>query len=172
MAAINGWWRNMVGAGVATVLVATSALLAGCGTGIAAQESFDRTYTVNGPIRLDLTNASGAVQITGSTENKVHVHGEIRARSFLFNDPQKQARMLADNPPIEQKPDIIRIGKDLGKFNGAAIDYTIEVPHDAEVTTTVASGAQTISEVKGPVRVDSASGSIAVSRIERPVQVA
>jgi len=172
MAATNGWWRRMSGVSTAGVLMATSAMLAGCGTGIAAQGSFDRTYTVNGPIRLDLANASGAVRITGSTDNRVHVHGEIRARSFFFNDPQKQARTLADNPPIEQKPDIIRIGKDLGKFNGAAIDYTIEVPHDTEVTTTVASGAQTISDVKGPVRVDSASGSIAVNKIERSVQVA
>ena len=82
MAATNGWWRSIVGASAATVLVATSALLAGCGTGIAAQGSFDRTYTVNGPIRLDLANASGAVRITGSGDNKVHVHGEIRARSL------------------------------------------------------------------------------------------
>src|SRR5690242_4397926 len=125
MAATNGWWRRMGGVGAAAALVAASALLAACGTGIAAQGSFDRTYTVNGPIRLDLANASGAVRITGSTDNKVHVHGEIRARSFLFNDPQKQARTLADNPPIEQKPGTIRIGKELGKFNGAAIDYTI-----------------------------------------------
>jgi DUF4097 and DUF4098 domain-containing protein YvlB len=168
MVATNGGWR---GVGAAVALMATSCALTGCGAGIAAQGSFDRTYTVNGPIRLDLANASGAVRITGSTDNKVHVHGEIRARSFLFNDPQKQARTLADNPPIEQRPDIIRIGKDLSKFNGAAIDYTIEVPRNTEVTTTVASGAQTISDVQGPVRIDSASGSIAVSKIEHSVQI-
>jgi DUF4097 and DUF4098 domain-containing protein YvlB len=151
--------------------MAASVVLTGCGTGLAAQGSFDRTYTVRGPIRLDLANASGAVRISGSSDNQVHVHGEIRARSFFFNDPQKQAKALADNPPIEQKPDIIRIGKELSKFNGAAIDYTIEVPRNTEVTTTVASGSQTISDVQGPVKVDSASGSIAVSRIDKSVQV-
>ncbi len=153
------------------MLLASAAILAGCGTGVAAQGSFDRTYTVTGPIRLDLANASGSVRIVGSTGNKVHVHGEIRARSFFFNDPDKQARELSANPPIEQRPDVIRIGKELSKFRGAAIDYTIEVPRNTEVTTTVASGAQTISDVQGPVKVDSASGSVAVSKIERSVQV-
>src|SRR5215475_15647705 len=131
-------------ASAAALLLAGAMVVAGCGTGVAAQGSFDRTYTVSGPIRLDLANASGSVRITGSADNKVHVHGEIRARSFLFNDPDKAARDLSANPPIEQRPDVIRIGKELSKFKGAAIDYTIEVPRNTEVSTTVASGAQTI----------------------------
>jgi hypothetical protein len=171
MMAANQLWRRGGSAGAALAFAAASAVLAGCGTGSAAQGSFDRTYTVNGPIRLDLANASGSVRITGSTDNKVHVHGEIRARSFFFNDPDKQARELSANPPIEQRPDVVRIGKELSKFKGAAIDYTIEVPRNTEVTTTVASGAQTISDLQGPVRVDSASGSINVSKIDRSVQL-
>jgi len=148
-----------------------AALAAGCGTGMTAQGSFERSYDVKGPMRLELANASGSVRITGSTDQKVHVRGEIRAHSFFFNDPDKQARELSANPPIEQKSDVIRIGKEFKKFSGASIDYTIEVPHDTEVSTTVASGSQTISDVQGPVKVESASGSIAVSRIARSVQV-
>jgi DUF4097 and DUF4098 domain-containing protein YvlB len=163
--------RRVNGACLAASLIAAGVIAAGCGMGVAAQGSFDRTYTVNGPIRLDLANASGSVRITGSTDNKVHVHGEIRARSFLFNDPDKQAREISANPPIEQRPDVIRIGKEFSKFKGAAIDYTIEVPRNTEVTTTVASGAQTISDVQGPVRVETASGSVTVSKIGRSVQI-
>jgi len=171
MVATN-WSRHWAGRpGAAIGLLAWSVAVAGCGTGVAAQGSFERTYTVNGPIRLDLANASGSVRITGSTDNKVRVHGEIRARSFFFNDPDKSARELSANPPIEQRPDVIRIGKELSKFRGAAIDYTIEVPRNTEVTTTVASGAQTISDVQGPVKVETASGSVAVSKIDRSVQV-
>jgi hypothetical protein len=171
MVATNGLRNRVAKVAAAGGLAALSVTVLGCGTGVAAQGAFDRTYTVNGPIRLDLANASGSVQITGSADHKVHVHGEIRARSFLFNDPDKQARELSANPPIEQRPDVIRIGKDLSKFRGAAIDYTIEVPRNTEVTTTVASGAQTISDLQGPVRIESASGSIAVSKIDRSVQV-
>src|SRR5215831_1081598 len=116
--------RRVNGAWLGASLIAAGLVAAGCGMGVAAEGSFDRTYTVNGPIRLDLANASGSVRITGSADNKVHVHGEIRARSFFFNDPDKAARDLSANPPIEQRPDVIRVGKELSKFRGAAIDYT------------------------------------------------
>jgi DUF4097 and DUF4098 domain-containing protein YvlB len=155
---------------VAPVLAA-AVLLAGCGTGAASMGSFDRTYEVNGPIRLELTNASGSVHISGSSSNKVHIHGDIRAHGFILNNPDKQAKELSANPPIEQKPDIIRVGKELGRMNGVSIEYTIELPRNAEVSTTLASGSQTISDVQGPVKVESASGSIEVSKIERSVQV-
>ena len=171
MMARNSFSQTLGQAGLSALLIAAGVAAAGCGTGVAAQGSFDRSYTVNGPIRLELANASGSVRITGSADNKVHVHGEIRAHSFLFNDPEKQARELSANPPIEERPDVIRIGKEVGKLKAAAIDYTIEVPRNTEVTTTVASGAQTISDLQGPVKVESASGSIAVSKIERSVQV-
>jgi DUF4097 and DUF4098 domain-containing protein YvlB len=152
-------------------LFAATVLLTGCGTGTVSMGSFDRTYEVSGPIRLDLANASGAVSITGGAGKKVHIHGEIRAHGFLFNDPDKQARALSANPPIEQKPDIIRVGKELSRMNGVSIEYTIELPRNAAVTATVASGGQTISDIQGPVKIDSASGSIEVSKVERSVQV-
>jgi DUF4097 and DUF4098 domain-containing protein YvlB len=152
-------------------VLATALWLAGCGTGTASSGSFDRTYTVNGPVRLDISNASGQIRITGSSDNKVHIRGDIRARGFVFNNPEKQARYLSDNPPIEQKPDLIRVGKNLTDLNGVSIDYTIELPHNAEVSSKVASGEQTVSNLQGPVKIDSASGAINVSNIERSVQV-
>jgi DUF4097 and DUF4098 domain-containing protein YvlB len=156
---------------IAAPFLAAAVLLAGCGTGAASRGSFDRSYEVTGPIRLDLTNASGSVRISGSSNNKVHIRGEIRAHGFLFSDPDKQARQLSANPPIEQKPDIIRVGKELTRLNGVSIDYTIELPRNAEVSTSVASGSQTINDLQGPVKINSASGSIEVNKIERTVQV-
>jgi Putative adhesin len=150
---------------------AAALLIAGCGAGAASNGSFDRTYTVSGPIRLDLSNAGGQIHITGSSGNTVHIHGEVHARGFLFNNPEKQARELSANPPIEQRPDIIRVGKNLSDLNGISVDYTIELPRNAEVSTKVASGSQTISNLQGPVKIDSASGTIEVSKIERAVQV-
>lgn len=139
--------------------------------GVASNGSFDRTLTVSGPIRLELTNASGTVHITGRPDNKIHIHGDIRAHGFFLNDPEKQARELSANPPIEQKPDIIRVGRDVKRYAGVSIDYTIELPRNSEVSTTVASGSQTISDLQGPVKIDSASGSISVGKIDRSVQV-
>lgn len=150
---------------------AATALLAGCGSGATSNGSFDRTYTVSGPIRLDLSSASGSVRIVASSDQKVHIHGDVRARGFLYNNPDKQARELSANPPIEQKSDVIRVGKELGTLNGVSVDYAIELPRNSEVTTSVASGSQTISDLQGPVKIESASGSIVVSRIDRSVQV-
>lgn len=156
----------------AVAALALPMLLAGCGCGGAVSSgSFDRTYEVSGPIRLDLNSPSGSVHISASADNKVHIHGEIRAHGFLFSDSSKQAKELSANPPVEQKPDIIRVGKESGRLNGIAIEYTIALPRNAEVATTVASGSQTISDIQGPVRIESSSGSIAVSKIDRLVQV-
>jgi hypothetical protein len=160
------------GKGIATVAGLAAVLyVSGCNAGATSTGAFDRTYTVSGPIRLDLSNASGSVRITGGSGNQVRIHGEIRTHGFLFKDADKQARDISANPPIEQKPDLIRIGKEQNRFHGVSVDYTIEVPRNAEVSTNVASGSQTVSDLQGPVKVDSASGSIAVSKIDRSVQV-
>src|SRR5438552_19172812 len=44
----------------AVPMLSSALLLIGCGTGEVSSGSFDRTYDVSGPIRLELTNASGS----------------------------------------------------------------------------------------------------------------
>jgi len=142
-------------------------LAAGCAVGPSVTGNFDRTLSVSAPIRLELANASGDVTITGSGDEKVHVHAEVKASGMGFGSPQDRVNDIVSNPPVEQKGDTIRIGKDMRGLHNVSISYVIEVPHDTEVSTTVASGAQTIRNVRGPVRVDSASGSIRVDNVER-----
>src|SRR5271170_6623047 len=48
---------------------------AGCANGPSVSGSFDRSYTVSGHTRLDISTASGDITITGSADGKVHVHG-------------------------------------------------------------------------------------------------
>jgi len=50
----------------------------GCNSGPSVSGAFDRNYNVSGPLRLELTNASGDVDITGSADGKVQVRGEVR----------------------------------------------------------------------------------------------
>jgi hypothetical protein len=151
-----------------TVAIALFALLAsGCATGPAATGAFDRTFTVSGPIRLELSNASGDVTITGSADKQVHVHADVRSSGMGFDSPQKRLDDIVGNPPVEQKGDTIRIGKDLSRVHNVSIAYAIEVPHDTEISTQVASGTQSITNVRGPVKADAASGSIRVENIDR-----
>jgi DUF4097 and DUF4098 domain-containing protein YvlB len=155
-----------------TLVVASLALTnAGCAIGPTVNGSFDRTLTVTAPIRLELANAAGNVSITGSSDNKVHVHAEVRSSGMGFDSPQKRLDEVVNNPPVEQKGDTIRIGKDISRVRNVSISYVIEVPHDTEVSTQVASGSQTILNVRGPVKADSASGSIRVDNIDRQTQL-
>lgn len=154
-------------------LVAFAALIAvaGCYSGPAVTGSFDRNYTVTGPIRLELSNAAGDVNITGSTDGKVHVHADVRASGFGFDSPQKRLNDTLSNAPVEQRGDTIRIGKDMSHMRNITIAYTIQVPHDTEVDTSVASGAQTIRDLRGPAKARAASGTIRVANIDRDAEL-
>ena len=153
------------------VLLAALIAAAGCATGPAVSGSFDRDFNVSGPLRLELNNASGDVTITGSSDGKVHIHGDVRASGIGFDDPQKRLDDTLAKPPVEQRGDTILLGKDLSHMRNISIAYTIQVPHDTEVSTSVASGAQTVRNVRGPVKLKAASGTIRVENIDRDAQL-
>ena len=150
---------------------ATAMALAACTIGPTAQGRFDRTFTVSGPVHLELTSASGDVSITGGADGKVQVHADVRASGFGFSAAQEQLDAIISSPPIEQKGDTIRIGGGLRQIHNISIAYVIEVPHGTDVNAKLASGSQTIQDIRGPVRAQAASGSIRVQNIERYVQL-
>jgi DUF4097 and DUF4098 domain-containing protein YvlB len=156
---------------ISIALLSTFPLMAGCENGPAITGSFDRNYNVSGPIRIELTNASGDVSITGGANGKVHVHAEVRASGMGLDKPQKRLNDIVTNPPVEQRGDTIRIGKDMSRMSNLSIFYTIQVPRDTEVSSNLASGAQTIRGVRGPVKAQSASGTIRAENIERDAQL-
>src|SRR5260370_610057 len=153
------------------VLLADVVTLAACSAGGSVNGSFASRFRVTGPVRLELSNAAGEVEITGSKDHTVSVHADVRASGFGFDSPQKRLDETVSNPPIEQRGDTIRIGKDMSRMRNITIAYTIQVPLDTEVDVTVASGAQTIRGVRGPVKVQAASGAIRVEKIERDAQL-
>ncbi|HXM94233.1 MAG TPA: DUF4097 family beta strand repeat-containing protein [Candidatus Dormibacteraeota bacterium] len=151
--------------------------LAGCNMGPGVTGSFDRTYSVTTPARLELANASGDVEIVGTAETigsadgKVHVHAEVRSSGMGFDNPQKRLDDTIADPPIEQRGNTIRIGKEMSHIRNLTISYRIQVPHDIEISTTLASGAQTIIGVRGPLKAQTASGTIRADKIDREVQL-
>jgi DUF4097 and DUF4098 domain-containing protein YvlB len=152
-------------------LLSAIVALAGCESGPSVSGAFDRSFNVTAPIRLELNNASGDVNIAGSADGKVHVRGEVRASGFGIDSTRKRLDDTLANPPIEQKGDTIRIGKDMSRMRNISITYTIQVPRATEVDANVASGAQTIRDVTGPVTVRAASGSIRLENIQRDAEV-
>src|SRR5215469_16947235 len=49
-----------------------------------AADTFERTLTVSGPIRLELNNGSGNVDIRGSADGKVHIVGKVTPGWSVF----------------------------------------------------------------------------------------
>jgi len=130
----------------------------------AADNSFDRTFTISGPVRLELSNGSGA-------DGKVHVFGKVTGGWALFGSSEKNIQDVLANPPIEQHDNVIRIGKNASWLKNVSIDYRIEVPHQTEIDAGVASGGITVDNVVGPVKASSASGYVHVYRVERDTQL-
>jgi DUF4097 and DUF4098 domain-containing protein YvlB len=151
--------------------VLAGALLLAPALTLAADNTFERTYTVSGPTRLDLSNGSGSVDIHGSSDGKVHIRGKVTAGWSLFGNADKNVGEVAANPPVEQSGDTIRVGKNSSWLKNVSIDYQIEVPRETEIDAGVASGGITIDNVRGPVKASSASGYLHVYRVERDTQV-
>ena len=133
--------------------------------------TFDRTFTVTAPVRVELGNGSGNVEIRGSADGTVHVHGKVSPGGWSLFGGAKNVEEVATNPPLEQSGSTIRIGKNSSWLKNVTIDYQVEVPHDTEIDAGVASGGITIDNVKGPVKASSASGYVHVYRVERDTQV-
>lgn len=157
-------------------LLAAYALLlaiavAGCANGPAVSGSFDRSFPVSGHTRLEINSASGDVLVTASADGNVHVRGEVRVSGLSQQEAQKQLAAITANPPVEQTPDAVRIGKASVRPRNTSITYTIAVPADTELSSNVASGAQTIRGLRGPVKATSASGSVVAENIAGDAQL-
>src|SRR5258707_4365171 len=130
--------------------------------------TFDRSFTVTAPVRIELSNGSGNVEIRGSADGTVRVHGKVSPGGWsIFGGSGKSVEEVASNPPLEQSGSTIRIGKNSSWLKNVTIDYQVEVPHDTEIDAGVASGGITIDHVKGPVKASSASGYVHFYRVER-----
>jgi DUF4097 and DUF4098 domain-containing protein YvlB len=137
----------------------------------AATDTFERTLTVSGPIRLELSNGSGNVDIRGSADGKVHIIGKVTAGWSVFGSSEKGVQDVVANPPIEQREGVVRIGKNNFSMRNISIEYKIEVPHDTDVDANVASGGMTVDNVRGPVKASSASGYLHVYRVDQDTQI-
>ena len=137
----------------------------------AADDTFDRTINVSGPVRLELSNGSGNVEIRGSGDGKVHIFGKVSGGWSLFGGSEKNIQEVVANPPLEQHENVVRVGKNSSWLKNVSIEYKIEVPRDTEIDAGVASGGMTIDNVRGPVKATSASGYVHVYRVERDTQI-
>lgn len=154
---------------LATAVLAAS-LLVGCGYEPRATGSFDRTFTVNGPVRLDINTGSGGVHVTPGTSGEVRIHGEIQAGHWNFDNENKRIEDVKSNPPVSQKGNLIQISGARPGLHNVSIDYTIEVPVETEIHCNTGSGDVEVDGIKGPAIFFSGSGNITAESIAGDIQ--
>src|SRR6202012_1956416 len=113
----------------AAILVAMTMCLPAA---FAAEKSFDRTLSVNGPVTLRVSTGSGYIRISPGSDNQVHIMGRVKSNnnSWFGGSSDDAVARVASNPPIDQAGNIIRVGDDHGNDWGhhVSIDYEITTP--------------------------------------------
>ena len=145
-------------------------LLAGCSSRSTAEGAFDKTFTVDGPIHLELTSGSGDAHVTTGPAGQVTIHGEIQVKSWSDESGQRLVHELESNPPVSQEGNLIRVNGSGQHAHDVSIDYSIVVPAEAEIRATTGSGDLEVDGLKGPATFTSGSGGITASNIGGDVQ--
>jgi len=153
---------------MASALLAT-ATVAGCMSGVGADGSFEKTFTVAGPVQLEVSTGSGDVEIAPGTGNEVRIQGEIHAHGWSSEDARRKLQDIVANPPVSQENNLIRVGGG-PRLNNLSIDYRIEVPTATELHCGTGSGNVTVRGIQGPATFTSGSGDVKASEIGDDLQ--
>ena len=150
-------------------VLAAAAFLAGCGPEAGPSGSVDRTFTVSGPLRLELSNASGSSRVSAGAPGEVRIHAEFRVRAWPWDDPDRTLKDLLSNPPISQDGDLIRIGATGWHRTEFEADYTVTVPPDTKMRGISGSGNLDVDGIAGPAYFTSGSGNIRANGIQNDI---
>lgn len=150
---------------LAIPLLAILACFAGCTDWQSFPGSFDRTFTVNGPVRIELDNGSGDVRLSQGSDSQVVIHCQFHVHVWPGQDPHSRIADVAAHPPVAQDSGLIRIGNDVQHWSDVEFDYTIQVPQATEVHLVTGSGDMVISGIRGPATLSTGSGDVTADRI-------
>ena len=152
-------------------LLAVLTCLAGCTDWQSYPGSFERTLSVNGPVRVELDNGSGDVRLTRGSDSAVVIHCRFHVHVWPGQDPNSRIADVTAHPPIAQDSNLIRIGNDVQQWRDVAFDYTIQVPRATEVHLVNGSGDMVVGEINGPATLTTGSGDITADSIGNDTHV-
>lgn len=165
--------RLMKRARLTTIALAVAGLavaLAGCIARRGEPGTVDRAFSVNGPVRLELTNGSGDSKVVVGSSGEVRIHAEFRVRSWSENSAQKRANEMRMNPPFSQEGNLIRVGGTGLHTSAVVFNYSITVPPETEIHAVSGSGNIAVTGVNGPVSSTTGSANISLSNVAGDVQ--
>ena len=138
------------------------------GTQAAAQTfMFERSFPATASTRLDVTTNRGKITVHAGATADVVVVGRVSVR-VAWNSPGNAvalARSTANQPPVEQTGDTIRlqIPRDGRTRRAVTIAYEVLVPAGIRVVTHSESGETRVDGVRGTVSVRTQSGAITLA---------
>lgn len=156
------------GATAALALIA----MGSCTVGAGLPGTFDRTYSVNGPVRLELTNGGGSSVVNAGAAGEVRVHAEFHVHAWSDGSAEHRKNELVANPPISQQGNVIRLGGSGPSSSNWTVNYTITVPANTQIHAMAGSGGVTVTGIEGPANFLTGSGSIVAADIAQDVQAA
>jgi putative adhesin len=135
----------------------------------AAEKSFDRTLSVNGPVTLRVSTGSGSIRVSPGSDNQVHIMGRVKSNNnnWFGGSSDDAVAKVAANPPIDQAGNIIRVGDDHGNdwARHVSIDYEITTPANTMLVAESGSGELQLSNINGTVKAHTGSGSIHADKL-------
>jgi len=130
---------------------------------LASEATFERTLSVNGKVELTVNTGSGSIHISRGSSSQVHIVGKVRSDWGAGED---RVREIANNPPIEQTGNIIRIGGHHENLNHVSIEYDIQAPEDAFLDAGSGSGDVTDEGVGENAKISTGSGNIRATGLQ------
>ena len=137
----------------------------------AADDTFERSFPVRGPLVLDVNTGSGSIKIRSGSGDEVTIDGKIQVhRRFFWGKPHNADELIQeikDNPPIEMDNGRLRVGpiRDRKLRNRVSISYEIVAPVGTEILAETGSGSITVRDIAAPVDVHTGSGSVRLENI-------
>ena len=141
----------------------------GSAPALAQRFTFERSFELSGPSAVDVRTIQGKIEVTAGEPGRIVVVGTATVR-VDWNVPGNAAdlaRRVADNPPIRQDGQTLRLSppSDPTDRRAVTISYQVRVPRETEVTATTESGETTIRGVSGAVTIQTQSGAITVMQV-------
>ncbi len=149
---------------VVALLIAPAALL----RADRAEGSFERTFTVSGPVQLNVENGSGNVRVRGGGSNAVVIRARVTANTSEGN-AAALVRDVEQNPPVRQTGNIISIGNQVRRIERVGISYEITVPQATQGKVATGSGDVDCAGVNGPLSATSGSGNVIINEVSGSV---
>ena len=126
---------------------------------LASEATFERNLSVNGHVELSVSTGSGYIHLTRGSDNQVHIVGKVHSNNWSDNNDAR-VHEIANNPPIEQTGNIIRIGSHHENLHNISIDYDIQAPANSFLEAGSGSGDIRVDGVGESAKISTGSGSI------------